>query len=58
MEIILAIIGILAVPWAGWTSLQLIDIKVTLHGNAEKLKEHDRRIEELEDLLPRHIPAT
>ena len=56
VEILVAVAGILAVPWAFWVSKALWDIKTLVTGLHERTVSNTRRIEDLEALLPRHIP--
>ena len=43
--------------WAAWLSKTVIEIQRAVSVNATTQADHERRIEELEKLLPRHIPA-
>ena len=48
---------VLAAAWAGWVSKKLMEIMVLLKGLEVKVQKHEDRLNDLEDLLPRHIPA-
>ena len=43
-------------PWCAWISKQIWDIRQQTSGMFATLKDHERRIEELEEVLPRQIP--
>lgn len=48
-------VGVGFTGWMGWMSKTLSEIKSITTSNTVTLKDHERRIEELEDLAPRHI---
>ena len=57
IELILAIAGVGAIPWATWVSKTLWNINQHTVGLAARTESNERRIDELENLLPRHIPT-
>jgi len=42
--------------WCGWASVALIRIMAMGSSTTVTLHDHEERLNELEDLLPRHIP--
>ncbi len=58
IEVIVGILVTFALPWMTWVSKTLWTINQHTIGLVERTKDNERRIIELEALLPRHIPHT
>jgi len=56
LEAAFIIIGSVVVPWLTWISKQLWDIRQHTSGIVATQFDHERRILELEEVLPRQIP--
>lgn len=56
--VLLSILGGLATAWMAWVSKTLVDIQVAVSGVVTTQDDHEERLNELERLLPRHIPTT
>lgn len=57
-DIVTLVVGMFTVGWATWVSHTLWTINQHVTGLVERMNSHERRIDDLEDLLPRHIPQS
>lgn len=59
-DVYLVILATLAIPWAGWVSLKLIqldrDVAASDARQDSQLQDHEERLNELEHLFPRQVP--
>ena len=56
MEVLVIVIGSIIEPWLSWISKQLWDIRQHTSGIVATQFDHERRLVELEEVLPRQIP--
>ena len=56
-EILMAVAALLFVPWMTWVSKQLWVINQHTVGLVQRVQDNERRIGDIERILPRHVPG-
>ena len=56
VDVVGVAIGAMLIPWMSWLSITLYGISQHVTGIHERTVSNTRRIEDLEQLLPRHVP--